>query len=111
MPDRFWEFVHMALLVVLIGAVLYYGSAIVVLLNKESPMTRDRLDFLGALLWYLARALAVLFVSIRLITYIDGLERRGQASHEAFLAQHERMMRDHDQSIREHQTLLQRLPR
>jgi hypothetical protein len=33
MPDRFWEFVHMALLVVLIGAVLYYGTSIIVLLK------------------------------------------------------------------------------
>jgi hypothetical protein len=81
-------------------------------------MTRDRLTFLGALLWHLARAIAVLFVAIRIVAYIDGLERRGQAGHDtmmrehaAFLAHHEKMMRDHETATADHRAMLQRLGR
>jgi hypothetical protein len=34
MPDRFWDFVHMVLLVILIGTVLYYGTLIVALIRQ-----------------------------------------------------------------------------
>ena len=80
-------------------------------------MTRERLDFLGALLWHVARLVAALI----LIVGLWRIDQRGQAHdaamlerHERFLRQHETfmsnqatMLRDHDQVQQRHDAFMQ----
>lgn len=91
-------------------------------------MSRDSLDFYGAIVWTIARVAAVLVFTL----FVWRLDHRGQAhdammlerhtqflrQHETFMANHatllrdhDRLMRDHDAAAVEHRTILQRLAR
>ena len=77
-------------------------------------MTRDRLDFLGALTWHISRVVALIIVTASLVSFLHGLEVRGERAmkeHEAVLKQQLEALKELETSRNDHRAIWQRLTR
>ena len=77
-------------------------------------MSRSDLDFYGALVWYLARPLALLIATAALVSFLHGLETRGEQAmkeHQAVLQRQLEQLKDLEQSRHDHRAIWQRLTR
>ena len=75
-------------------------------------MSRDSLDFYGALVWYLARPIALIIATAALGPFLHGLETRGEQAmkeHQAVLQRQIEQLKDLEQSRNDHRAIWQRL--
>jgi hypothetical protein len=67
---------------------------------------------LAQLIVYILLALAIIFVGVRALSVLDGIEKRqqqGTAHHEKLIAMADKALADHTTFQREHQAILDRL--
>ena len=79
-----------------------------------SPERRELLNFWTDLLLRILLAGAVIFLIIKAIGVLDGIEKRqqqGTLHHEKLIAQADKSLKDHETFLAEHQRMLDRLAR
>jgi len=77
-------------------------------------MSRERLDFYGALSWYIGRLIALSLSVAALVTFLHTLEVRGERAmkeHEAVLQRQLEELKELEHSRKEHSAIWQRLAR